>query len=82
MLSAITAGIISSRASEECGILHLKVTHLTRTLQTHASLALPSKQSWHSWVHEGGVVGEAVCEAGRFVIWCVSPLEGSIKLGY
>lgn len=56
----IMALIISSGASEECGILQLTVTHFrhrctgmlsqhTHTVHTRShthSLALPSKQSW------------------------------------
>lgn len=50
--------IISSGASEQRGIFLLTVftlTHLARTLRAHArkgGLALPPKQSWHSWVRE------------------------------
>lgn len=65
MSCVIMALVISSGASEECGILQLTVTHLTHT-HTHTSLALPSKQSWHSWVHlrGGGVADFAICGAG------------------
>lgn len=88
MSCVIMALIISSGASEECDVLQLTVTHLTRThtKDTLESLTLPSKQSWHSWVHlgEGAWLALPFVELGhsRLVFHLFKEQLISLKLKY
>lgn len=73
--------IISSGASEECGILQFTVTHLAQTLQD-------AQRVWHCHQNKagtagcarGGVADCAMCEAGIWLFLVLRLQKGAAHL--